>query len=186
MPAVPFPVGGIVYDTDGATLLVGATVILQNLRTLDLATKTTQSDGSYAFNLSNETDFPSSYVSGDDLLFVAKKAISSKAEKYVMDTSSVSGDSVEKNLTVKLYIDKSLIPLAGMDKRDIEMRVFEPSARATRIIPVTEEGVTYHLIGKRISNSQWDLVLPDGTVWGRITSDQFQSTIPFRRVGELS
>lgn len=168
---VPYPVGGVISDTDGSTALVGATVTLTNLRTTNSASTTTESDGSYAFNLSDTDTFPDGYSDGDDLLFIARKVISTLAEKFVTGTSQVSGDSLTKNLTVKLYIAKNVYPLSGLDVSDRQRQMFEPTSRAMRIIPVDDDGVTYELIGQRDTSTSWKLMLPDGTQFGSVDAD---------------
>jgi len=167
----PYPISGIVYDVDGSTGLANAKVIIQNLRTLDRASTTTASDGSYAFDLANEADFPNGYVDGDDLIFYAVKVISAKAEKYAQDTGVVSGTGLTKNLTVILYIDKDIYPLPGLSGKDNIFRVFEPTSRALRVIPTADNGTTYMLFAKRTGTTTWDLVLPNSTKFGEVDAD---------------
>lgn len=164
-PPQPYPVTGKVFDTDGSTGLSGATVTIVNLRTTESLEATSEADGSYAIDLQN---LPGGWNDGDDLLFIARKVISAMAEKFAQDTSSISGTTLTKNLTVVLYVDKQLYPLEGIDNADSKMRVFDPQSQATRIVPVTPDGVRYHLIGKRTSDTTWDLMLPDGTQFGEV------------------
>lgn len=168
----PFPVGGTIFDTDGATALGEATVTLQNTRTLDKSTFVSDStDGSYVFDLGETDDFPNGYTAGDELIFYVRKEISQMVVKYVKDTAIVAGDTLEKNLTVLRYIKDTVVPFAGMDWREINVNAYDPHSRAQRIVPVTPDGVRYYFIGKRTSATTWDLVLPGGTKFGEIDAN---------------
>lgn len=133
-PPTQYPVGGKVFDVDGTTALPGATVILQNLTTLEKSETTTESDGSYSFQLAN---YSQGYTDGDDLLFFVRKVISAKNVKYKIDTDTVSGDALDKSLTVKQYFDKDTYPIS-VDPKEIKKRVFEPSAIANRVAVIGE------------------------------------------------
>jgi len=153
------PLGGTVFDTDNSQL-AGATVVVQNLRTLDKVSATTETDGSYAFDLGNEDDFPNGYEVGDILILYARKIISVMAEKFTQDTEVVSGAPMTKNLTVSLYINKDSYPLSNLDKRDSEMRMFEPTARARRVLVVDEDGDVKEFlkIGNNLTYVEADIV----------------------------
>jgi len=162
-----FTVGGTIYGTDGVTALGGATVTLINLRTAEEAQKTSDpTDGSYAFDLDNTTDFPNGYNTDDPLLWYANKKISGMAEYFAETTGTASGVEVDKDLTVILYIQKEKFPLA-LAKRDQDMRMYDPTSRAMRVVPTTPDGVRYRLMTVKEGNV-WKLVLPDGTQFGRV------------------
>jgi len=162
-----FTVGGTIFGTDGSTALGGATVTLVNLRTAEESQKTSDpGDGSYGFDLSNTADFASGYAVGDPLLWYANKKISGMAEYFAEATGTVAGVEVKKDLTVILYIQKEKFPLA-LAKRDQDMRMYDPTSRAMRVVPTTPDGVRYRLMTVKEGNV-WKLVLPDGTQFGRI------------------
>jgi hypothetical protein len=65
----PFPVTGVVYASNGTTKYHGVSVILRNITQRSSETVTTETDGSFAFDLAN---FTGGYLNGDSLKLEAR------------------------------------------------------------------------------------------------------------------
>jgi len=111
MPSQPYAITGKVYDTDGSTVVSGASIQAWNKRTgkpLSEA-ETTNSNGDYILDLSNFPD--SNFQNGDNITVEATSGNKRVQYRTTVDTS-VGFET--KNLTL-LYLDPLSVMIDIMD-----------------------------------------------------------------------
>lgn len=90
----PYPITGKVYASNGTTAYPGVNVTLRNLTKKSSETKTTESDGSFAFNLAN---FVGGYANGDSLKL---EALIGSFYQYANLTVDTSLPGIDQSLTL--------------------------------------------------------------------------------------
>ena len=111
MPLSPFPVTGKICASDGSTGFPDVEVKLINTTRYYYSTYTTESDGSFSFDLANI----GGYVSGDSL-----KIESSLGSFYVSSTGTVSGDGWNAG---NLTLSSSQLPLRIINFNQIKEEI---------------------------------------------------------------
>ena len=130
MPGNPWILSGIITDIDGSTGLEDVTVKAVNLRSLEVLTTTTESDGSYSITLT-------SYEDNDGLYIEAKKNISDSMVKFGNAYEDVDTGEVGKNVNitldkkVDLKVETVILRTPYQDKED---RIFVPEFNANRVM----------------------------------------------------
>ena len=92
--ASPYPLDGIIYESNGTTAVVSLTVSVMNVSTGETQTITTNSSGQYLVECAN---FTSGYTNGDVISIWASYGRYYKEELHTIDTSVGSGT---ENLTL--------------------------------------------------------------------------------------
>lgn len=94
MPATPFPVSGIIYDSDNSTPVSGAVVYGRNKQLGTYTSGTSDENGYYIIDLANAGE----YTDGNDITI---EAIYSNKIKQYQTTIKVSTGFEEVNLTLE-------------------------------------------------------------------------------------
>jgi hypothetical protein len=129
MPVLPYSITGLIYDTD-STVLGDAIVRVINIRTAEVLTTTSQSDGSYSVVFT-------AYENKDMVFVDARKTISTTMEKYGVGVTEIDTDVVGKdvNITVNLRMDMGIETiLLRAPQQDRDIRVFSPEFNALRTV----------------------------------------------------
>ena len=109
MPAFPFPISGIAYDTNGTTVLSGVRVICRNVTNNETLSANTETDGSFAFDAAN---FTSGYSIGDEI-----SLFTSYGNYYDERIFTISGGSKSQNLTLRYEITTAAVYCSVTDVR---------------------------------------------------------------------
>lgn len=94
MATLPFPINGVVYDTDGTTAMASVKVTLRNERTNETISTTTNASGQYILDCAN---LASQYADGDVVTVFIIYTNYEDYEEYTID-ESVGGKEI--NLTL--------------------------------------------------------------------------------------
>jgi len=94
MPINQYPITGIVYASNGTTAYPEVSITLRNLTKKSSETKTTESDGSFTFDLAN---FVGGYANGDSLKL---EAILGSFYQYATLTVNTQLPGINQNLTL--------------------------------------------------------------------------------------
>jgi len=131
MPSnLPYPVFGIVYDTDGSTAINGATVRVRNETNNEIISGLTDSSGQYILEAAN---FASGYLETDKLtVYVIYSNLDASG------TLEISNDEHEKNLTLAVIADSSLINYCTIQDIFDELDITETDLTAQRIVKVIQ------------------------------------------------
>jgi len=129
MPGIDYPITGVIKDTD-ESLLEGATVRVCNIKTAEVLSATTESDGSYSVTFTT-------YSNKDFIVVEARKAISATMEKIGIAVTEIDTGVAGKdvNITVNLRVDlgiETLVLRAPQQDRDI--RIFSPEFNAIKTV----------------------------------------------------
>lgn len=131
MPILPYAISGLIYDTDGSTGLSSTNIRVYNLRTGEVLTTTSASDGSYSVTF--ET-----YEDKDFIYIEARKTISSQMEKFGIGSVEIdtSQAGLTKNIYTNLIINRGIeTTLLRAPIQEREDRMFSPDYNALRVIP---------------------------------------------------
>ena len=131
MPSnLPYPVFGIVYDTDGSTAINGATVRVRNETNNEIISGLTDSSGQYILEAAN---FASGYLETDKLtVYVIYSNLDASG------TLEISNNEHEKNLTLAVIADSSLINYCTIQDIFDELDITETDLTAQRIVKVIQ------------------------------------------------
>ena len=97
MAFFPFPVSGVIYDTNGTTALANVKVICMNVTTNESQSAISNASGQFMFDLSNST---SGYNTGNQISLLASYGNYKKEVSF-----NVSGSAYVQNLTLDTLIE---------------------------------------------------------------------------------
>lgn len=131
MPSnLPYPVFGIVYDTDGSTPINGATVRLRNETNNNIISVVTNSSGNYVLDAAN---FTSGYLGTDKLtVYVLYTNYDASA------TLDIAKDEHEANLTLASIADSSLIYYCTVQDVFNELDITETDLTSQKIVKIIQ------------------------------------------------
>jgi len=127
--ADPYPITGIIFDTNGLTTLNEALVRVINLRTGEIKTTTSVIDGSYSVTFTD-------YENADHVFIDAYKSVNDNVDKYgtALTTIDTSLSGREQNVTVFLRVNKGVERIIlRTPVQDMGTRTFLPDYNSERV-----------------------------------------------------
>lgn len=128
MPLTPYPVTGKIYASDSSTGFPGVTVTLRNTTKESTKTKTTESDGSFAFDLSQ---FVGGYSNGDSLKLEASIGSFYQSADLIVD---IGVPGLDQSLTLAAESTTGIIDLFRLKEEIIvwlRKNLTDPKVRGT-------------------------------------------------------
>lgn len=123
---LPYPIYGIVYDTDGTTAVSSATVRARNETTNELITVTSESNGQYVLDAAN---FASGYLETDKVtIYVIYHNADGEG------TISIADDEHENDITLVEVTDSSLIYYCTVQDVYDDLEISETDITAQKVI----------------------------------------------------
>jgi hypothetical protein len=110
-----FPISGVVYANGGVAPYYGVNVTLRNITQKNFQTKTTESDGSFSFNLAN---FVGGYSNGDSLKLEARLGSFYATANLTVDTGL---PGIDTSLTLGA---ESIIDILDIQRLKEELIIF--------------------------------------------------------------
>jgi hypothetical protein len=108
--AVPFPISGKVYNTDGTTPLANVLVLCKNVTNNEDLSQLSSASGDFIFEASN---FTSGYSVGDEISLFA-----SYGNYYTEEVFIISGGSKEQDLTLDIKVEPAALYCSIIDIRE--------------------------------------------------------------------
>lgn len=154
MPSTPYPIYGILYDTDGSTPIASTTVKIRNESTNETTSVTTNSSGQFVLDCGN---FASGWTNGDYVTVYAIYTNYSASTTVQIDTTSYPA-GINQDLTLAAVSESALryfTPQEFLDTFDLNSYEND-NENGVKVNTIIKVGESVEEMIDQVTGKRWD------------------------------